>query len=558
MILFYGEKMKKVDLEGKRGSDLLNDPLLNKGTAFTQKERDKLGLRGLLPPNILSQENQLTRIKESFVSKPTSLEKYIFLTALRGRNEYLFYKFVMSNMEECMPIIYTPTVGLACQRYAHIFRRPEGLFISSKDQGHIEQILNNWHYHDVRMIVVTDGERILGLGDLGANGMGIPVGKLSLYTACAGINPAQTLPVVLDVGTNNKELLADPLYIGVHEPRLRGNEYDNLVEEFFNACAKVFPKAVVQFEDFGNSNAFRMLAKYQDRACTFNDDIQGTASVAFAGIDAALQVFGKAKGAVLSDHIFMFFGAGEAGIGIGELIVEGLVREGMDKKIAMKKCWYFDSKGLVVKSRTDLSEHKKPFAQDFEFIDNLELAVTKIKPTALIGVAGVGRKFTKPIIETMAKNNSYPIIFALSNPTSQAECSAEDAYIWTAGKAIFASGSPFPAVVYENKTFTPGQGNNAYIFPGVGLGVIAVEATRVTNEMFFIAAKALSAMVSKDDLAMGRIYPSLKRIREVSLNIAVAVAENAFEKGYAQIRKPYNLRDYIESVMFDPAYVDYV
>ena len=540
-------------LNGKRGEDILHDPILNKGTAFTESERDALGLRGLLPPRVGTQERQVMRVMENLHRKTNDIEKYIFLVALQDRQENLFYRVVMDHLDEMMPIIYTPTVGQGCIEFGHIFRRPRGLYISFKDVGRIREILRNWPYPDVRIIVVTDGERILGLGDLGANGMGIPVGKLSLYTACAGIHPTQCLPVMLDCGTNNETLLSDPLYIGLPERRLRGEAYDQLVEEFFTGVQEIFPKACIQLEDFGNTNAFRLLQRYRDRYCTFDDDIQGTAGVTLAGLYSALGITGNR----LSDHKFLFLGAGEAGIGIGDLIVTGLMAEGMPEAEARRKCWFVDSKGLVVRSRTDLVHHKLPYAHDHAFIADFLQAVEAVRPTALIGVSGMPRTFTRPVVEAMARLNPLPIIFALSNPTSKSECTAEEAYTWTEGRAIFASGSPFKPVTFQGKTFVPGQGNNAYIFPGVGLGVIASEASRVTDEMFFVAAKTLAGLVTKEDYAKSRIFPGLERIREVSAAIAVAVAEVAFRSGLTKMTRPADLLKHVKAQMYDPAYVEY-
>jgi malate dehydrogenase (oxaloacetate-decarboxylating)(NADP+) len=548
------ELQVQLHLNGKRGVDILHDPILNKGTAFTESERDALGLRGLLPARVGTQERQVMRVMENLHRKATDIEKYIFLVALQDRQENLFYRVVMDHLDEMMPIIYTPTVGQGCIEFGHIFRRPRGLYISFKDRGRVREILKNWPYHDVRIVVVTDGERILGLGDLGANGMGIPVGKLSLYTACAGIHPAQCLPVTLDCGTNNEALLSDPLYIGIPEKRLRGEAYDDLVEEFVTGVQEVFPRACIQLEDFGNANAFRLLHKYRNRSCTFDDDIQGTAGVTLAGLYSALAITGNR----LSDHRFLFLGAGEAGIGIGDLIVTGLMAEGVKEADARRKCWFVDSKGLVVKSRTDLVHHKLPYAHDHAFIGDFLQAVETVKPTALIGVSGMPRTFTKPVVEAMARMNQRPVIFSLSNPTSKSECTAEEAYAWTDGRAIFASGSPFPPVAYKGKTFVPGQGNNAYIFPGVGLGVIASEATRVTDEMFFVAAKTLARMVTAEDYEKGRIYPGLDRIREVSSAIAIAVAEVAFQGGLTAMKRPDDLPAYIKSQMYDPTHVKYV
>ena len=543
-----------IHLHGKRGVELLHDPLLNKGTAFSAPERDALGLRGLLPPRVATQEQQLVRVLDNYRRKETPLEKYIYLVSLQERNEALFYRLVIENLDEMMPIIYTPTVGLACQKYGHIFRRPRGLYITKNDRGHVKQILQNWPHANVRIIVVTDGERILGLGDLGANGMGIPVGKLSLYTACAGIPPADTLPIMLDVGTNNPDLLKDPLYLGLAEPRLRGPDYDALVEEFVHAVQQVFPKACLQFEDFGNSNAFRLLHRYRDRACTFNDDIQGTAGVTLAGLLSSE----KLTGIPLAQQRILFLGAGEAGIGIGDLIVEALKLQGIPTDVARRQCWFVDSKGLVVKSRTDLVEHKLRFAHDHAPLATLLEAIEALKPTALVGVSGMPQTFTEPVVRAMAKLNAKPVIFALSNPTSKAECTAEQCYTWTEGRGIFASGSPFAPVTFNGILHVPGQGNNSYIFPGVGLGVIASESTRVTDEMFYTAARVLAELVTEQDLMVGRLYPDLKRIREVSLKIGTAVAAVAFDRGLTTMLRPADLEAHVRDVMFDPHYPDYV
>ncbi|MGA3209631.1 MAG: oxaloacetate-decarboxylating malate dehydrogenase [Syntrophales bacterium] len=536
------------------GVTLLHDPMLNKGTAFTESERHALKLRGLLPPHVQTQEEQAGRVMDNFRKKPNELERYIQLVGLQDRNETLFYYVLMNNIEEMMPIVYTPTVGKACQEFGHIFRRPRGLYISLNDKGKIAEILENWPYKDVRVIVVTDGERILGLGDLGAFGMGIPIGKLSLYTACAGIHPAYTLPVFLDVGTENETLLKDPLYTGILQKRARGKAFDKFFAEFIKAVQKVFPRALIQLEDFANINAFRLLHAYKDRICTFDDDIQGTAAVTLAGVYSALRL---TKGQ-FKDQKFLFLGSGEAGIGIGDLIVSALIDDGMPEDKARKRCWFMDSKGLVVKSRTDLVKHKLPYAHENPHCPDLLAAIQLLKPTALIGVSGTPKGFTQPMVEAMSKLNERPMIFALSNPTSKAECTAEEAYTWSDGRAIFASGSPFPPFTYKGTTFIPGQGNNAYIFPGVGLGVIACEAKRITDQMFLATAKSLAAQVLESDLAQGRIFPSLQRIQEVSAVIATAVAEVAYSQSLARKKRPADLLEYIKSRMYQPVYQKYV
>jgi len=540
--------------EDQTGVELLHDPALNKGTAFTKEERDALGLEGLLPPYVATQEEQVQRVMENFYRKPNDLEKYIHVMALQGRNETLFYRVVLDHVEEMMPIVYTPTVGQACQEYGHIFRRPRGLFISTEDQGRMAEVLRNWPRQDVRIIVVTDGERILGLGDQGANGMGIPVGKLALYTACAGVAPSQCLPVTLDVGTDREALLDDPLYIGVRQRRLRGEAYDEFVDEFVTATQQVFPDVLIQFEDFANINAFRLLTKYRDKVCTFNDDIQGTGAVALAGLYSALRI----RGGKLSEQKVLFMGAGEAAVGIANLIVAAMVGEGLSEEQARERCWLIDSGGLVVKDRSGLAPHKLPFAHDHAPLPDLLTAVERLHPTAIVGVSGQHGAFTKSVLEAMARLNDRPIVFALSNPTSKAECTAEQAYTSTRGRAIFASGSPFAPVRLAGKTYVPGQGNNAYIFPGVGLGAIACGAKLVTDEMFFEAAHALAQQVSESDLEQGLIYPPLKEIREVSAAIAAAVAEVAYKRGLATQPKSADLLAHIKAQMYVPSYQSYV
>ena len=533
------------------GVALLHDPALNKGTAFSDEERDRLHLRGLLPPRVLSLDQQLDKTLASFRGKATDLEKYIYLISLQDRNERLFYRLVIDHLAETMPIIYTPTVGQACQRYAHLWRRPRGLFVSANDRGRMIAVMRNWPSTAVRIIVVTDGERILGLGDLGANGMGIPVGKLALYTACAGVHPDSCLPITLDVGTDNEALLDDPLYIGLQQRRLRGAAYDEIIDEFMMAAGAVFPKAIVQFEDFGNSNAFRILKKFKDRAACFNDDIQGTAAVTLAALWSALRLV---PGQRLGSQNLLFLGAGEAGTGIGELAVMAMVRGGMREADARARCWFVDSHGLVVKSRTDLAEHKLPFAHDRAPVPDLLAAVRALRPAAIIGVSGQPQTFTREIVEAMTEFNERPIVFALSNPTSKSECTAAEAYEWSRGRAIFASGSPFPAFDWQGRRLVPSQANNAYIFPGVGLGAIAVSARRVTNEMFLAAARTLADSAGDSDLAQGSLFPPLDRIRAISASIATAVAGVAYQRGLATEPAPQDLYPFIERQMFTPEY----
>jgi len=536
------------------GISLLHDPTLNKGTAFTEEERDALGLRGLLPPRVHTQEEQIERVLRNVRGKSTELEQYIFMIGLQDRNETLFYRLALDRLEEIMPIIYTPTVGLACQKYGHIFRRPRGIFLSTKDAGRIANVLENWPTRAVRVIVFTDGERILGLGDLGANGMGIPVGKLALYTICAGIHPSVCLPVTIDVGTNNEELLKDPLYIGVRQHRVRGAVYDALIDEFLTAAQKLFPHALIQFEDFANRNAFRLLAKYRNQMCTFNDDIQGTAAVVLAGVYSALRVTNRP----LPEQRFVFCGAGEAGTGIADLLVAAMAREGLREADARGRCWFVDSQGLVVRSRTDLAEHKLPYAHEAEFVGDLLDVISRIRPTMLIGASGQHGVFNKAVLELMAKINERPMILALSNPTSKSECTAQDAIHVTEGRALFASGSPFGPVTFDGKTYITGQANNAYIFPGVGLGIVASGSRLVSDEMFLRAARALAAATTAADLAQGRLYPALSRIREVSLAISIAVAEVAFQSNLATVPRPDDVRAHIKAMMYEPQYLNYV
>ena len=533
---------------------LLHDPALNKGTAFTEEERDELGLRGLLPPRVHSQKEQMLRVLTNVRKKSSDLERYIFMIGLQDRNETLFYRTLLDNLEEMMPIIYTPTVGLACQEYGHIFRRPRGIFLSSRDSGRVRRISENWPTKNVQVIVVTDGERTLGLGDLGADGMGIPVGKLALYTACAGIHPSACLPVTIDAGTDNEDLLEDPLYIGIQQRRIRGAAFDDLIDEFLTAVQEVFPRALVQFEGLGDQNAFGLLNKYREKVRVFNDDIQGTAAVTLAGLYSALRL---TKGSLL-DQRFVFVGAGQAEIGIADLVVNAMVREGTTEADARANCFFFDSQGFIVSSRTDLAEHERPYARDHEPMADLLSAINSLRPTTLIGASGMPGAFTVHVLHRMAEINGRPIIFALSTPTSRSECTAPSAYHVTGGRAVFASGNPFDDVLMEGKRFVPGQCNTAYIFPGVGLGLAASQSRLVPNETFLVAARTLADQVSEADRAEGRIYPPLYRIREVSLAIATAVAEVAYDKGLAETPKPKDLRAHIKAQMYEPMYADYL
>ncbi len=531
------------------GLDLLRRPQLNRSMAFTTQERRDHKLRGLLPPRVRTIEDQSKNVLANFHHKNSDLEKYVYLMEVQSRNHTLFYYTLMRNLVEMMPIVYTPTVGQACQEYSEVYVSGRGLYISEDDRGEIDQVLSNWPEKDVRVIVVTDGERILGLGDLGANGMGIPIGKLALYTACAGINPTTCLPITIDIGTENPKLLNDPHYIGLSKHRTRGADFDSFIEEFVTAVQKRFPKALIQFEDFGNQNAFRLLEKYRDQQRVFNDDIQGTAGVTLAGVLSALRITGQR----LSDQTILFLGAGEAGIGIGNLIASAMESEGLSLDEARHHCWFVDSTGLVVDSRTDLAQHKRPFAHKHEFVSDLQSAVDALRPTILIGASGIPHTFTQPVVESMARINERPVIFALSNPTSKSECTAEEAYRWSSGRAIFASGSPFPSVTLDDVTYTPGQANNSYIFPGVGLGIVVSGARRVTDAMFTAAARTLANQVSPADLKEGQIYPPLANIRSVSAAIAKSVAEIAYKEGLTDNPLPGDLAGYIKSQMYNPS-----
>ncbi|KAL9250872.1 NADP-dependent malic enzyme-like protein [Drosera capensis] len=539
------------------GYTLLRDPRHNKGLAFTERERDAHYLRGLLPPTVISQDVQVRKMINNMRQYQVPLQKYMAMMDLQERNEKLFYKMLIEHVEELLPVVYTPTVGEACQKYGSIFRQPQGLFISLNEKGKVLEVLRNWPERRIQVIVVTDGERILGLGDLGCQGMGIPVGKLSLYTALGGIRPSACLPVTIDVGTNNEELLKDEFYIGLRRKRATGQEYAELMHEFMAAVKQLYgEKVLIQFEDFANHNAFDLLAKYGSTHLVFNDDIQGTASVVLAGLLAAQKLVGKN----LADQRYLFLGAGEAGTGIAELIALEISKQtNAPLEEARKKIWLVDSKGLIVRDRLSTLQHfKKPWAHEHEPVKELVDAIKAIKPTVLIGSSGAGRKFTKQVIEAMSSINERPIILALSNPTSQSECTAEDAYTWSQGCAIFASGSPFNPVEFEGKTFVPGQANNAYIFPGLGLGLIISGAIRVHDDMLLAASEALAAQVSEENFSKGLLYPPLNNIRKISAHIAANVAAKAYELGLAtRLPQPENLVKYAESCMYSPNYRTY-
>lgn len=531
------------------GISLLRTAGETKSTAFTLKERERYKLRGLLPANVGSMEIQLDRVLTNMRRKKKDIEKYIFLSALQDRNERLFYRLVIDNISEIMPLIYTPTVGQACKEFANIFRTEKGFYVTANDRGSIRNILDNWPHKDIRIIVVTDGERILGLGDLGSSGMGIPIGKLSLYCACAGIQPHQCLPVMFDVGTDNEELLNDPVYLGVKNKRLRGDEYLSLMDEFISAVQDAYPGVLIQFEDFIADNAFTLLNKYQANTFCFNDDIQGTAAVVLAGVYASTRI----SGVDFKDLRFAFLGAGSAASGIGSVIARALIQHGLSEEEAHRRLWFFNRGGLIESSREKLADHIKPFAHDLP-PQNLIDALNTHKPHVLIGATGTPNTFTKEIVGLMSKFSDRPAIFALSNPTTRAECSAEEAYEWSEGRAIFASGSPFDSVEFGGQVFHPGQGNNAYIFPGVGLGMIACRASTIPDEIFLQSARTLAESVSKADLERGSVYPALKVIREVSLEIATAVASYAWENGLTKEPRPKDIKGFIRKMMYEPEY----
>lgn len=550
------ERFIAVDVKGR---PLLLNPYINKGTAFPQDEREMLDLDGMIPPAVNTIEQQLERVYENFEAKTTNLERFIHLASLQDRNETLFFRLLHEHIDEMMPIVYTPVVGEACQNYSHIYRRGRGLYINYNQRDNIERILLN-HPRPPAVIVATDGERILGLGDQGAGGMGIPIGKLCLYTLCAGIPPHLTLPIMLDVGTDNEKLLADPLYMGLRHRRIRGQKYQDFIDKFVAAVQKVYPSAMLQWEDFLKGNAIAQLHRFHEKTCSFNDDIQGTAGVVVAGVYSGLRITGQE----IKDQRILFAGAGASAQGISDLLVAAMLESGMSLEDARKRIWTVDSRGLVTKERSGLEDFKATYAREAEEISSydcadrasitLEETVVNAKPTILIGTSGTPGMFTEAVVEAMAKANERPMVFPLSNPTSKSECTAEQAITWSDGRAIVATGSPFEPVKYNGKRYRIGQGNNAYVFPGVGLGVWVGMVRRVTDGMFLAAAKALADEVTGKDLAEVAVYPELLRIRECSHAVACAVIRRAVEEGHADDRVLSGLEDRVEKAMWYPEY----
>jgi malic enzyme len=543
-----------------KGKALLLDPFTNKGTAFTNSERDQLGLQGLLPPAVFSIEQQLERNYENFSAKPTNLEKFVFLASLQDRNETLFFRLINDRIDEMMPIVYTPVVGEACQKYSHIYRRGRGLYISYDQRDNIEEVLRNFGASP-SVIVVTDGERILGLGDQGAGGMGIPIGKLCLYTLCAGISPYSTLPITLDVGTDNEERLADPLYMGLRHKRIRGEEYQDFIDKFVAAVKKVYPHVLLQWEDFLKGNAIKQLERFRHSLATFNDDIQGTAAVVISGIYSAMRLTGHS----MKDQRLVFAGAGASAHGIADLFVAALMDEGLTHAEAKARVWTVDTKGLVTSERGGLEDFKALYARDpkesagWNVADHsritLEETIANAKPTILIGVSATPGTFSEQVVRMMAELNDRPLIFPLSNPTSKSECTAQQAIEWSDGRAIVATGSPFDPITYKGKTFRIGQCNNAFVFPGVGLGVCVSRARHISDGMFLEAAKALASMVTKEDLEQTAVYPQLKTIRDCSHAVACAVIRRAVAEGHADANVLTNLEENVRRSMWFPEYL---
>ena len=529
---------------------MLHDPGLNKSTAFTEAEREELGMTGLLPAGVDTEKMQIQRVMQQFATKSTDLGRYIYLIGLLDTNETLFYKVLMSDPARFLPVVYAPTVGEVCLKFGHIFRRPRGMYLSLKHKGRVRHVLRNWPEEDAHVICVSSGGRILGLGDLGANGMGIPIGKLQLYTACAAVPPRYLLPMHIDVGTNNQDLLADPLYLGLRQPRVSTAELDAFVEEFVEAAQEVFPGCCIHFEDWAGVDAMRLLALYRDRVCCFNDDIQGTGGVALAGVLSALRI----SGGRLGEQRILFLGAGSAAIGMADLIASAMRLEGLTEDQARSRISLFDIDGLLEASRDDLLDFQKPYAHPHAPSRDFVATIESLRPTAIIGVSTKGKAFNRAAIEAMARLNRRPIIFALSNPTDRAECTAEEAYRWSEGRALFAAGVPFPPVQHGGKTLVPSQGNNMYIFPAIGLAVYATRARRVTDEMFVAAARGVAEQVTQAELAAGLLYPPQSRILATEIKTAERVAEVVFQRGLAGVEQPGDLGAFIASQLYQPEY----
>jgi malate dehydrogenase (oxaloacetate-decarboxylating)(NADP+) len=537
-------------VDSLRGQELLDDPVRNKGTAFTAEERRKFGLEGLLPHTVESLDRQVERVMGHLDAKPNDLERYIYLIGLSDRNETLFYRAVMSDPARFIPILYDPTVADACLTFGHIYRRARGMYITREMKGRIAEVLHNWPVRDVRFICVSTGGRILGLGDIGANGMGIPIGKLQLYTACAAVPPDCLLPILLDIGTANPQLRADPLYLGLREPPPSDEELDALTEEFVQAVQQLFPGCCIHFEDWKGTDAIRMLNRYADKVLCYNDDIQGTASVTLAGLTAALQIIDKP----LNEQRILFLGAGSAGIGIANLIVAALQEKGLSQDAARRRISMFDIDGLLEPSRAGLPAEQKVYAHEAAPSKDLVKTIETLKPTILIGVSTKGGAFNQKVVEAMSRINERPIIFALSNPTDKAECSAEQAYSWSKGKALYAAGVQFPDVTLNGKTFHPGQANNFYIFPAIGLATYVARPRRLTDSCFIAAAEASADQVDSSLRGRGMLFPSQANILETEVTTAARVAEFMFDKGLAQAERPRNIRAWIESQLYQPRY----
>lgn len=534
----------------KRGVDILHDPTLNKSTAFTEAERQALGLVGLVPDVTESEDIQLRRVLQQLGHKNTDLDRYIYLVNLLDHDETLFYRTIMSDPARFLPIVYDPTIGEACLKFGHIFRGPRGMYLSIKRRGTVKDVLRNWPVKDVRFICVTNGGRILGLGDLGANGMGIPIGKLQLYTAAAGVPPEGLLPMYLDAGTNNEQYLNDPLYLGLREARPSTADLYSFVDEFVEAVQEVFPKCCIHFEDWTGVDAVHLLQRYRDHYCVYNDDVQGTAGITLAGMINAT----KLKGTQLKDEKYLFLGAGSAGIGLANLLCSALVAEGMTLADARSRVHMFDVNGLLESTRSDLVDFQKPYAHPHPPTKDFVAAIKSIEPTTIIGVSTIGGAFTQQVVETMAQVNERPVILALSNPTEHAECSAEQAYTWSKGRAIFAAGVQFPPVHVDGQTFLPGQANNFYIFPAVGMAIYATQAKRVSDEMFIEAARAVADQVPDALLKQGLLYPLQANILETEIKTAVRVAKLVFDSELARVERPNDMEAFIRGHVYQPEY----